>query len=65
VQKLFKFDDQERVVGGLSLDPRLPRPEKLVGVSRRGYGLRFPLARMPSCPRARAAATPSQGRTTS
>src|SRR6266851_4663915 len=44
VQKLFKFDDQERVVGGLSLDPRLPRPEKLVGVSRRGYGLRFPLA---------------------
>ena len=44
VQKLFKFDDQERVVGGLSLDPRLPRPEKLVGVSKRGYGLRFPLA---------------------
>src|SRR5712664_2698115 len=44
VQKLFKFDDQERVVGGLSLDPRLPRPEKLIGVSRRGYGLRFPLA---------------------
>src|SRR5216684_2348995 len=38
------YDDQERVVGGLSLDPRLPRPEKLVGVSRRGYGLRFPLA---------------------
>ena len=44
VQKLFKFDDQERVVGGLSLDPRQPRPEKLVGVSKRGYGLRFPLA---------------------
>jgi DNA gyrase subunit A len=44
VQKLFKFDDQERVVGALSLDPRLERPEKLVGVSRRGYGLRFPLA---------------------
>ena len=44
VQKLFKFDDQERVVGALSLDPRLPRPEKLLGVSKRGYGLRFPLA---------------------
>src|SRR5215470_2685231 len=44
VQKLFKFDDQERVVGGLSLDPRVPRPEKLVAVSKRGYGLRFPLA---------------------
>src|SRR5437763_3064638 len=44
VQKLFKFDDQERVVGGLSLDPRVSRPEKLVAVSKRGYGLRFPLA---------------------
>ncbi|MFL5321343.1 MAG: DNA topoisomerase (ATP-hydrolyzing) subunit A [Myxococcaceae bacterium] len=44
IQKLFKFDDGERVVGGLSLDARLPRPEKLVGVSKRGFGLRFPLA---------------------
>jgi DNA gyrase subunit A len=44
VQKLFKFDDGERVVGALSLDPRMPRPELLLGVSRRGYGLRFPLA---------------------
>ena len=44
VQKLFKFDDGERVVGALSLDPRMPRPELLIGVSRRGYGLRFPLA---------------------
>ncbi|HSP19907.1 MAG TPA: DNA gyrase C-terminal beta-propeller domain-containing protein, partial [Myxococcaceae bacterium] len=44
IQKLFKFDDGERVVGGLSLDPRLPRPELLIGVSKRGYGLRFPLA---------------------
>ena len=26
VQKLFKFDDGERVVGALSLDPRLPPP---------------------------------------
>src|SRR5213078_3545124 len=44
VQKLFKFDDNERVVGALSLDPRLERPEKLLAVSRRGYGLRFALA---------------------
>jgi DNA gyrase subunit A len=44
IQKLFKFDDGERVVGALSLDTRLPRPELMLGVSRRGYGLRFPLA---------------------
>jgi len=44
VQKLFKFDDQERVVGGLSLDKRLPIPEKMIAVSKRGYGLRFALA---------------------
>src|SRR5258708_39838157 len=44
VQKLFKFDDNERVVGALSLDPRLPRPEKLLALSRDGYGLRFVLA---------------------
>src|SRR5256884_613819 len=44
VQKLFKFDDNERVVGALSLDKRLPRPEKLLGLTRAGYGLRFALA---------------------
>jgi DNA gyrase subunit A len=44
VQKLFKFDDGERIVGALSLDARLPRPERLVAVSRRGFGLRFALA---------------------
>jgi DNA gyrase subunit A len=44
IQKLFKFDDGERVVGALSLDTRLSRPELMLGVSRRGYGLRFPLA---------------------
>src|SRR3954452_2871431 len=44
VQKLFKFDDNERVVGALSLDPRLEKPEKLLGISRAGYGLRFALA---------------------
>ncbi|MCC6337577.1 MAG: DNA topoisomerase IV subunit A [Myxococcales bacterium] len=43
VQKLFKFDDLERVVGALSLDPRLPIPEKLVAVSKKGFGLRFAL----------------------
>jgi DNA gyrase subunit A len=44
VQKLFKFDDGERVVGALSLDARLQIPETLVAVSARGYGLRFALA---------------------
>ena len=44
IQKLFKFDDNERVVGALSLDPRLPQPEKLLAISRNGYGLRFALA---------------------
>src|SRR5436190_1498454 len=44
VQKLFKFDDNERVVGALSLDKRVARPEKLLGLSRAGYGLRFALA---------------------
>ncbi|MGZ6124210.1 MAG: DNA gyrase/topoisomerase IV subunit A, partial [Myxococcales bacterium] len=44
VQKLFKFDDNERVVGALSLDKRLERSEKLLGLSRGGYGLRFALA---------------------
>ncbi len=43
VQKLFKFDDGERVVGALSLDPRLAIPEKLVAVSKKGFGLRFAL----------------------
>ncbi|HEX8433675.1 DNA topoisomerase IV subunit A [Archangium sp.] len=44
VQKLFKFDDGERVVAALSLDTRLWRPEKLLGVTRQGQGMRFPLA---------------------
>jgi DNA gyrase subunit A len=44
VQKLFKFDDGERVIGALSLDARLPVPTQLVGVSKRGYGLRFNVA---------------------
>jgi DNA gyrase subunit A len=44
VQKLFKFDDGEKVVGALSLDARLTRPETMVAVSKGGFGLRFPLA---------------------
>ncbi len=44
VQKLFKFDDRERIVGGLSLDARLTQPETMVAVSAKGYGLRFALA---------------------
>jgi DNA gyrase subunit A len=44
VQKLFKMDDNERIIGALSLDPRLERPEKLLALSRKGYGLRFALA---------------------
>src|SRR3989441_5497672 len=43
VQKLFKFDDNERVVGALSLDPRLPRPEKLLGIWQAGYVFRVAL----------------------
>ena len=44
MQKLFKFDDGERIVGAVTLDKRLPQPEKLVAVSKRGFGLRFVLA---------------------
>ncbi|MBI4508781.1 MAG: DNA topoisomerase IV subunit A [Deltaproteobacteria bacterium] len=44
VQKLFKFDDGERIVAALSLDPRLRRPEKLLAVTRKGYGLRIALS---------------------
>jgi len=43
VQKLFKFDDNERIVGAVSLDPRLPIPSMMVAVSKDGYGLRFKL----------------------
>ena len=48
VQKLFKFDDGERVVAALSLDPRL-RPNlevapNLLAVTRGGMGLRIGLA---------------------
>jgi DNA gyrase subunit A len=44
VQKLFKLDDQERMVFALSLDKRLPQPQALLAVSKHGYGMRFALA---------------------
>ena len=43
VQKLFKFRDGEKIVGGLSLDPRLGHAGELVALSRKGLGLRFAL----------------------
>ena len=45
IQKLFKFDDQERVVFALSLDPRVkPKEENLLAIMKSGRGMRFPLA---------------------
>jgi DNA gyrase subunit A len=57
IQKLFKFDDGERVVGALSFDPRMlevpdvaedvegpPPPPYVVAVTRNGLALRFSLA---------------------
>ena len=43
VQKLFRFGDGERVVGALSLDPRVSRPKNLtlLAVTRRGLVFRF------------------------
>jgi DNA gyrase subunit A len=44
VQKLFKFKDGERVIGALSLDPRVKTAEaNLVAVTKNGYGARFAL----------------------
>jgi len=45
VQKLFKFKDGERVIGALSLDPRVKTSEEnLVAVTKNGYGARFAIA---------------------
>jgi DNA gyrase subunit A len=45
VQKLFKFDDGERVVAALSFDARVaPREENFLALTRGGYGLRFAIA---------------------
>ncbi len=43
-QKYFKFDDGERIVAAMSMDPRLAVPETLLAVTRNGYGLRFAAA---------------------
>ncbi len=43
-QKYFKFDDGERIVAAMSLDPRLAVPDTLLAVSKNGYGLRFATA---------------------
>ncbi len=63
VQKLFKFKDGERVVSGLSLDPRVGKPEILLAVTRKGFGLRFALEphKQESTRAGRKFARPSQG----
>src|SRR5439155_14062176 len=64
IQKLFKFDDGERVVGALSLDPRLrPKQENLLAVTQGGFGLRFALAghTEPSTRAGRKYAKPAEG----
>jgi DNA gyrase subunit A len=45
VQKLFKFKDGERVVGMLSLDPRLlaAKNQMMLAVTKKGFGVRFEL----------------------
>ena len=43
-QKYFKFDDGERIVAAMSLDPRLAVPETLLAITRHGFGLRFATA---------------------
>jgi len=43
-QKYFKFDDGEKIVCAMTLDPRANLPETLLAVTGRGYGLRFALA---------------------
>jgi DNA gyrase subunit A len=45
VQKLFRFGDGERVIAGLSLDPRVTPVDGLLlfAATRRGYVLRAPL----------------------
>ncbi|MBI2896980.1 MAG: DNA topoisomerase IV subunit A [Deltaproteobacteria bacterium] len=75
VQKLFKLEDGERIVGMLSLDPRLgdvpaategapePEPPHAVAVTKSGFGLRFSLRghREPSTRSGRRFARPVQG----
>jgi DNA gyrase subunit A len=43
-QKYFKFDDGEKIVTAMTLDPRALVPPTLLAVTKRGYGLRFAMA---------------------
>ncbi len=43
-QKYFKFEDGERIVSAISLDPRLAPTETMLAVTKRGFGLRFATA---------------------
>ncbi|HRC55409.1 MAG TPA: DNA topoisomerase 4 subunit A, partial [Kofleriaceae bacterium] len=43
-QKYFKFDDGERIVTAMTLDPRALVAPMLLAVTKRGYGLRFAMA---------------------
>jgi DNA gyrase subunit A len=43
-QKYFKFDDGERIVAAMTLDPRALIPPTMLAVTRRGFGLRFAMA---------------------
>jgi DNA gyrase subunit A len=43
-QKYFKFDDGERIVAAMTLDPRALVPVTLLAVTKRGFGLRFATA---------------------
>jgi DNA gyrase subunit A len=76
IQRLFKFRDGERIVGAVSLDPRLspditppregqPAPTHAVAVSSDGYALRFGLDAFvePSTRAGRRYARPAEGAT--
>ncbi len=43
-QKYFKFDDGEKIIAAMTLDPRAMVPPTLLAVTRRGYGLRFSMS---------------------
>ncbi len=42
--KYFKFKDGERIIGAMSLDPRVKVATTALAISTRGYGLRFAMA---------------------
>ncbi len=43
-QKYFKFDDGEKIVAAMTLDPRALVPPNLLAITKRGFGLRFAMA---------------------